>query len=660
MSLVVRIVAPTGKDAAMLVDTLTRASIAAEACPDLHSFLRDRTDERLGPLLLTEEALTLTLIEFLSAYIHHQPSWSDIPILILTSSGRETARSRQLEREREPLGSPILLERPIRVATLVSSVRAAVRARGRQYEVRDALDALDKVARELKAGQDALRAVLDNMPVGVLLANSNGEILLGNPMIEQVFRHPVLPTADVKAHENWVAFHEDGRRLAFHEYPLVRAIQTGISVPPEDYIYLRGDGSRAWVQLSAAPIVDEDGTVTGGVVAVNDIHQKKEAEALLRRSEERFRMLVEQASVGIAIGDLSGGLNFMNPTLLRLLGYTSADLSSGEIRWDKLTPPVYADADAAAVAQLRADGVADAYQKAYYSRDGAQIPLLVSAVRIPSPTSFDQQEIAVFVTDLRSQKQAEAALVQSEKLAAVGRLAASISHEINNPLEAVTNLLYLALAEDLTAASRSYLDMASQELARVSQIAGQTLRFHRQSTKPRSVTPKELLDPVLALYQGRMVNALVTAQVEHRGEPQFVCYEGDIRQVLNNLVGNAIDAMRGNGRLRVRSRAASNRSTGFSGVRITIADTGHGMSPETLRHIFEPFYTTKGIHGTGLGLWISHGIVAKHHGSFTVRSRTATGSRPKSGTVFSLFLPQEPHITMADAASLPLLQRNIH
>ncbi len=650
MSLVVRIVAPTGRDAVMLVEALTRATIPAEACLDLQELLLSRPDERLGPLLLTEESLTPKFITFLGEYLSQQPSWSDLPILILTTGGRETERSRRLERERGPLGSPVLLERPIRLATLISSVRAAVRARGRQYEVRSVLDALDKAAADLKAEQETLRAVIDNMPIGLLLAKTNGKILLGNPMVEKIFRHPVISTDDMDGHGAWISFHEDGRQVEANEYPLVRAIQTGKAVPAEDYLYQRGDGTRAWVQLSAAPILDAAGEVTGGVVAVSDIHDKKQAEATLRLSEERFRLLVERASVGIAIGDLRGGLSYMNPSLLQLLGYTPEDLTTGVIRWDKLTPAEYAGADALAVEQLRVRGVADAYVKAYYASDGTEVPLLVGAVRIPS-TSSDMEEIAVFLTDLRSQKKAEAALIQSEKLAAVGRLAASISHEINNPLEAVTNLLYLSSGEQVSEQARKYLDMASQELARVSQIAGQTLRFHRQSTRPRSVTPQGLLEPVLALYQGRMINAAVATRTEYRGEPHFTCYEGDIRQVLNNLVGNAIDAMRGQGVLRLRSRAATNSQTGIAGVRITVADNGHGMAPETLRRLFEPFYTTKGIHGTGLGLWISHGIVAKHYGSLRVRSHVSRGgSDPHSGTVFSLFLPLEPSIRAQDEA----------
>ena len=431
MSMVVRVAAPIGRDADLIVGLLTQNGIDAEACKDPTPLLDRGYD--LGPLLLAEECLTPSLIEAVGSYQQKQPSWSDLPILILTTSGHETDRSRRLGRERLQLGSPVLLERPIRTVTLLSSVQAAVRARERQYQVRAALEERDRAAAALKTEREMLQAVLDALPLGIVVAKPTGEVVLGNPMVERIFRHPVLETIALEGTGNWVAHHPDGHVLDGAEYPLVRAMTTGKSTPQEDYLYQRGDGTAAWIRLSASPVLDEHGAVTGGVVAIVDVDEEKRAAEALRRSEERFRRLIESSSVGVLIGDVNGGVSYVNPTLLRLLGYTREDVETGQFRWDRLTPPEYAELDMRALEQLRSRGVAEPYQKAFLSKVGRPIPLLLGAVRIPSSESADREEVAVFLTDLTSQKQAESALIQSEKLAAVGRLAASISHEIKQP-----------------------------------------------------------------------------------------------------------------------------------------------------------------------------------------------------------------------------------
>ncbi len=237
---------------------------------------------------------------------------------------------------------------------------------------------------------------------------------------------------------------------------------------------------------------------------------------------------------------------------------------------------------------------------------------------------------------MEEREQAALALIESEKLAAVGRLASSIAHEINNPLEAVTNLLYLIRSEDgLTDAGKHYMETADRELARVSQIASQTLRFHRQSTSATLVRPEALLDEVLELYRTRLMNSGVTVHREYDTALRITCYEGDVRQVLSNLVGNAFDVMRNGGTLRLRTRELRCGRTGEQGVRVTVADNGPGMTDAVRARIFDAFYSTKGIHGTGLGLWISKRIVQKHRGQLLVRSSTGA----KHGTVFHVWLP---------------------
>ena len=181
--------------------------------------------------------------------------------------------------------------------------------------------------------------------------------------------------------------------------------------------------------------------------------------------------------------------------------------------------------------------------------------------------------------------------------------------------------------------------MAQSELARVSQIATQTLRFHRHAVRPTHVTAGGLFYAVLNLYQGRLNNSGITVDASFTSTTPILCFENDIRQVLNNLIANAIDAMRSGGHLLARAHDTTDPHTGRPIVRITIADTGHGMSSATLKRIFEPFYTTKDLNGTGLGLWISSGIIDRHHGRFAVRS----SEHPiHHGTIFSLILPIDP------------------
>lgn len=258
-----------------------------------------------------------------------------------------------------------------------------------------------------------------------------------------------------------------------------------------------------------------------------------------------------------------------------------------------------------------------------------------------SPIRNRDGEVTHFVgiqTDVTARVEFEAALRESEKLAAVGRLASSIAHEINNPLESVMNLIYIAAHTDCPPETKKYLATADAELQRVKLITTQSLRFFKQSTKPQSVRCTDLLDSVLDLYSSRLVNAGVTVERRDRVQEPLICMESEIRQVLNNLVSNAIDAMHGRGgRLLIRTREAVEPKGGRRGVLFTVADTGTGIEPQALSSIYRPFFTTKGAHGTGLGLWISSGIVERHGGRLLVRSHLApTGG---GGTVFQLYLP---------------------
>lgn len=242
--------------------------------------------------------------------------------------------------------------------------------------------------------------------------------------------------------------------------------------------------------------------------------------------------------------------------------------------------------------------------------------------------------VGVVITDVTGRVRSEEALRKSEKLAAAGRLAASIAHEINNPLESVTNLLYLLKGNaSLDMEAQEYAGLAQRELARVGEITQQTLRFYRSSTKPEMVRLGDVINSVLALHAGRIQGANVRVLRRMDAEADIFGFSGELRQLLANLVGNAVDAMPRGGTLHVRVRRMW--VAGTEGVGVVIADTGTGMSDSVKQRIFEPFYTTKEATGTGLGLWVSREIVEKHHGTVSVRSSQGV----KAGTVFRLFFP---------------------
>lgn len=370
----VLVVAPTGRDGSLLCQALSRAGMRALECPSCDAACRELERAGAGALLIAEEALSLSDIERLAELMSNQPPWSDFPLVLLTLSGEVTAQSRRRQQVRAPLMRALELERPIRPETLISTVQTALRARRRQYEIRD-------------------------------------------------------------------------------------------------YIV-----------------------------------QERNAEEALRRSE---------------------------------------------------------------------------------------------------------------------------------KLAVAGRLAATIAHEINNPLEAVTNLVYLARTSQSQKAVREYLERAESELGRVAAIASETLKFYRQQHRAAETQIPEILRSLLALYRDKIVGAKVELRTDFADVPPIIAFSGELRQVFSNLLTNAIDAA-SNARIDIRLRNARDRS-GRKGIKVLVADTGLGIPDSLKSSIFEPFVSTKGTRGTGLGLWVSSEIVRKHGGSIRVRSC----SKPDlHGTVFCVFLPE--------------------
>ena len=379
------------------------------------------------------------------------------------------------------------------------------------------------------------------------------------------------------------------------------------------------------------------------------------AERALRASEARFHRLVESMPLGLLIGDNSGKVIYSNAAIERLLGYASSDVVAGLVSLADLCPTLgnlQQHLTTHPKTSSHASHItAEPFQGVCITASGQNIDVLIGiAVLNPEATEAEQQ-LAAFIADLSLQKKSEEVLRRTEKLAVAGRLAASIAHEINNPLEAITNCLYLVEQSPLPEETRSYLELAQKELNRVAQITVQTLRFYRRSSRPTMTDVRELISTVLTLLESRVRRQNIEVIRDLRPIPLVMAHDGEIRQVLANLIGNAIDALGQGGRIVLRKTPSHDWRTGRPGIRITVADTGSGMSPETLRRIFEPFFSTKGITGTGLGLWVSQEIIERHHGRVSVRSRQALPTRP-GGTVFSLFLPIENDLPEASPAEL--------
>jgi len=262
--------------------------------------------------------------------------------------------------------------------------------------------------------------------------------------------------------------------------------------------------------------------------------------------------------------------------------------------------------------------------------------LLLSAVQVAYTARLKQLEVRDAAA---RQSQSDEALRNSEKLAVAGRLAATMAHEVSNPLEAMGNLLYLVENCTNLENAQAYGRMATQELKRISEIIDRTLRFHRSPPKPTLTDVSALASSALALFRRRMIEGRIGETVIAE-KCHAYCSEGEIRQALVNLIGNALDAMPEGGRLHVRVAMVS--VNGAPRARITVADTGMGIRPEIRANLFTQFFTTKGSRGTGLGLWLTRDIVHRNGGRLRFRSRIGS----PSGTVFTMFLPSAPSLDL--------------
>ncbi|HEV2278909.1 MAG TPA: ATP-binding protein [Acidobacteriaceae bacterium] len=390
----------------------------------------------------------------------------------------------------------------------------------------------------------------------------------------------------------------------------------------------RADGSVGWTLSRAIPLLDQNGNITEWFGAASDTTEQK----VYQESQARLAAIVDSADDAVISKGLDSIIRTWNQAATRMFGYTAEEAIGRSIRM--IIPEELQAEEDHIVTKLRAGERIDHFETVRMKKNGERIDvsLTVSPIRDASGRVTGASKIA---RDISDRRRMERILIQSEKLSATGRMAATIAHEINNPLESLMNLIYLARENcESQSEAHGYLVTAEQELERVSHLARQTLGYYRDTSAPTEVSLEDLLRNVLTVYNSRLLSTGIAVDVHFHDMQKIVASRGELLQVFSNIIANAIDAMNRGGTLTINTRKIV--SSGRDGVEITIRDTGAGIRPEHLSRIFEPFFTTKGEFGTGIGLWFARQLIQSRGGTISV---TSSVEPKRSGTAFTIFIP---------------------
>ncbi|MHB1674432.1 MAG: two-component system sensor histidine kinase NtrB [Acidobacteriaceae bacterium] len=342
--------------------------------------------------------------------------------------------------------------------------------------------------------------------------------------------------------------------------------------------------------------------------------------------------IIDSSEDAIISKDLNGIITSWNNAARRMYGYTAEEIVGQSIL--RLVPEELRFEEDEILRKLRAGERLEPFETTRLSKSGQRIEvsLTISPIKDSAGRVIGSSKIA---RDISARKQMERSLIQAEKLAAAGRMAATVAHEINNPLEAVLNLMFLARASCAPESeTHGYLETAEAELERVSHIARRTLGFYRDTGRPTEIVVDELLKNVLAVYRSKLNSKNIALRCQFAALRPLKTSRGELLQVFSNIIANSIDALGPGGSLYIETREMADAGT--AGIQILIQDEGSGIEAEHLARIFEPFFTTKERHGTGIGLWVAKHLVEKHKGRIMIASRTEAGN---SGTEVSIFLP---------------------
>ncbi len=390
-------------------------------------------------------------------------------------------------------------------------------------------------------------------------------------------------------------------------------------------------GQRIDLSVAVSPIRDTANRIIGSALIARDIGVQQREQA----AQFRLAAIVESSDDAIIAKDLNGVITDWNAAAERMFGYSTEEIVGRSVL--TIIPRELQHEEPHILGKIRAGERIEHFETRRMRKDGEvfDISLTVSPIRDPQGRVIGASKI---VRDISERKAAEAAIIEREKLAAAGRLAATLAHEVNNPLECITNLAFLLVHhEPLDDEVRKYAELLFKEVQRAGDITRQTLSYHKASRERTQVNLAEILEHIARWKKKKLEAKGVELKLEINDPPLVSGYAGELRQVFDNLIENAIDALPAGGTIRVRTRGRRVGQT--QQLMVRVCDNGEGIPRRLWFKIFDPFFTTKTKTGSGLGLWVTREIVQKHGGTIRVRSGD---TEQRHGSIFTIMLPTSP------------------